>query len=343
MCRRRKLRCDRHHPCSTCSSRGLTCAYVETHPPSSWRRPTDAAPSVHDRLVLLESLVVSLVGSDSKPGASPIGDSAAADRGSLAGDHVQVPSECGSIRVSDSELRYVGGEHWAAILDSITDLKHHLDREEQLQLAGNWDHVMSDNESGLGGADCPSPHALLLYGCRRRASRYFNNLEMASLGIVHGPSFLREYETLLANPSGVPIAWIGLLFSVICLAVVTSGTNDPSQSYELEQQSLQINLYREKIVQCLIASVYTKSGPHVMETMLHHLHIEFVIRADADKDTWFLLALVVNLAMRMGYHRDPSLFKSPAASVTDSPQVIMARLFISHLLYKGQILLHRRS
>lgn len=34
--------------------------------------------------------------------------------------------------------------------------------------------------------------------------------------------------------------------------------------------------------------------------------------------------------------------KSLAASITDSPQVIMARLFLSQLFYKGKIMLHRR-
>lgn len=34
--------------------------------------------------------------------------------------------------------------------------------------------------------------------------------------------------------------------------------------------------------------------------------------------------------------------KTLAASITDSPQVIMARLFISQIFYKGQIMLHRR-
>lgn len=38
----------------------------------------------------------------------------------------------------------------------------------------------------------------------------------------------------------------------------------------------------------------------------------------------------------------PLKMKPLAASVTDPPQLIMARLFISHMYYKGQILLHRR-
>ena len=259
--------------------------------------------------------------------------------------------------------------------------------------------------------------------------------------------------------------WIGLLFGMICLAILASDARDSVHGNEMQQPSLQINLYREKMVQCLILGEYTKSAPNVLEAMIHYMYIEFAIRADADRDIWFLLALEVNLAMRMGYHRDPSHFpgisplksemrrrlwatvlmgdilissqmglprmisdwqcdtaeprnqndtdmdrdiselpnprpetemttalgtiarrrilvvlgtisdlmanvkscdyaevmrvdaklheaaasipppfkmKSMTASITDSPQVIMSRLFISHLIYKGQIMLHRR-
>ena len=252
---------------------------------------------------------------------------------------------------------------------------------------------------------------------------------------------------------------------MICLAVLASDAWDSAHNNEREQRSIQINLYREKIVQSLVLGEYTKSAPYVLETMIHYVYIEFAMHADADKDIWFLLALMVNLAMRMGYHRDPSHFprisplrsemgrriwatvlqgdvlissqmgmprmisdwkcdtaeprnindtdldqdtsqlptprpeteittalsiiarrrmltaigtvsdltanvkscnyqevmrvdaslheaaasipqpfkmKSMAASITDSPQVIMSRLFISHLYYKGQIMLHRR-
>lgn len=252
---------------------------------------------------------------------------------------------------------------------------------------------------------------------------------------------------------------------MISLAVLASDAWDSALDNEIEQQSLRIDLYREKTVQSLVLGEYTKSAPYVLETMIHYVYIEFLISADADKDIWFLLALEVNLAMRMGYHRDPSHFpgisplksemrrrvwatvqqgdilissqmgmprmisdwqcdtaeprnlndtdlnqdtselppprpeteitttlgaiarrrmltaigtisdltanvrscsdaevlradaslhkaaasipqpfkmKSMTASITDSPQLIMSRLFISHLFYKGQIMLHRR-
>lgn len=38
----------------------------------------------------------------------------------------------------------------------------------------------------------------------------------------------------------------------------------------------------------------------------------------------------------------PLRLKPMAASMTDNPQIIMARLFLYHMIYKGQVVLHRR-
>jgi len=42
--------------------------------------------------------------------------------------------------------------------------------------------------------------------------------------------------------------------------------------------------------------------------MIHYVYVEFLLCRDAREDLWFLLALQVNMALRMGYHRDPSHF-----------------------------------
>lgn len=94
---------------------------------------------------------------------------------------------------------------------------------------------------------------------------------------------------------------------MICLAVLASDASDSAHG-DQEYLSLQVDLYREKTVQCLILAEYTKSGPYVLETFVHYVYIELMLRGDADKDIWFLFALEVNLAMRMGYHRDPGHF-----------------------------------
>ena len=103
-------------------------------------------------------------------------------------------SDCGSMRASASEMHYVGGGHWAAILDSIADLKDHFEREELLRLQDSL--VLSHEHLKDGVA---SPRALLLYGCRHAISRadiiaslpsrpmvdryvsvYFNRLDLVS-------------------------------------------------------------------------------------------------------------------------------------------------------------------
>ncbi|GFF83644.1 uncharacterized transcriptional regulatory protein C1F7.11c [Aspergillus udagawae] len=267
-------------------------------------------------------------------------------------------SECGSMRISDSELRYVGGDHWVAILDGIADLKDHLDREEQLRLAQSSDLVEDEHEVGHSSgqfARARSNGAFLLYGCRRATSRheilsalppksavdryisrYFNYLDLVSSSAVHGPSFLREiqYEAFWADPSDVSIIWVGLLFGMICLACLAS---DPPDGPDAEQQSLQINLYREKIVQCLVMGEYTKCGPYALETLINYVYVEFCIRADAAKDIWFLLALEVNLARRMGYHRDPGHFSGISPFRGEMRRRLWATVLMSDILISNQM------
>lgn len=123
---------------------------------------------------------------------------------------------------------------------------------------------------------------------------------------------------------------------MICLAVLASDTWDSAHD-EMEHQSTRINLYREKIVQSLVLGEYTKSSPYVLETMLHYVYIEFAIHADADKDIWFLLALMVNLAMRMGYHRDPSNFPGISPLQSEMRRRIWAIVLQGDILISGQM------
>lgn len=128
--------------------------------------------------------------------------------------------------------------------------------------------------------------------------------------------------------------WIGLLFSMICLACMVSNQSDGPES---ETQTIQIELYREKIVQCLIMCEYTKSGPYVLETIINYNYAEFCVCPDANRDTWFLLAIEVNLAMRMGYHRDPSHFPKISAFQGEMRRRVWATVLMGDILISSQM------
>jgi hypothetical protein len=111
-----------------------------------------------------------------------------------------------------------------------------------------------------------------------------------------------------------------------------SSTMAPSAERDLQRM---VETFREKIVQCLIHGDYAKGGPYVLETLMLYIAVELFLRSDAEIGIWILLGIspllsicceaeidygffpgtIVQLAMHMGYHRDPKHFKiSPFAA-----------------------------
>ncbi|KAK7928915.1 fungal-specific transcription factor [Apiospora marii] len=239
-------------------------------------------------------------------------------------------SECGSMHISATELSYVGSDHWAAIADSIADLRHYVDRGEHLESVETLDEGSREGDS-RGETVGRSSRALLLYGCQP-GSRTEILAAMPSKTVVD-----RYYEAFWANPTGTPVIWLGLLFGMICLAVITSGASEMSHAGDAEHAILPVNIYREKTAQCLVAGEYTKSGPYVLETMIHYLYIEFLLSPDADHDLWFLLGLEVNTAMRMGYHREPSNFPALTPLQREMRRRLWGTVLLSDILISSQM------
>lgn len=159
----RRVRCDRKHPCSTCSIRGLgsSCTYADAHsraaaPRSQLRGGGSLAP-LHDRIIQLEGLVRGLLHQqlDASPTAS---DSHAppcepglvrshvadpprrgqednqSDAGVGTGRHAS-PSPSprsghGGVTIRNSGAGYVSSAHWKALLGSIAGLREHIDDAE---------------------------------------------------------------------------------------------------------------------------------------------------------------------------------------------------------------------
>ncbi|KAF4626663.1 hypothetical protein G7Y89_g11495 [Cudoniella acicularis] len=156
---------------------------------------------------------------------------------------------------------YVGSSHWAAVLDSIAELKEHFEQEEEIR------NMATDfNPSNF----VPSSWPQLLYSCQRvtkaeilssipprRAadrlvSRYFT-LDIAS-GVFHSGQFLREYDHFWEDPSAAPIMWVGLLFTIMCLGELHQHSLAPMGNTPLmptlnPDPPPSVNIFQERIVQ----------------------------------------------------------------------------------------------
>lgn len=167
-----RIRCDRQHPCKTCVGKdiALSCTYS----PGPQRKAT---VGVGDRIQQLEAMVRSLMQeqqqqslpsenlfaispAQSFPGGTPQSLStsrrgatllASVDDGVLPpplhnrkGDATPtspVLSEHGNMRLHSHGANYVSNVHWAAILDSISELNDVYETEREVAMLASSDYV----------------------------------------------------------------------------------------------------------------------------------------------------------------------------------------------------------
>ncbi|KAL4797006.1 hypothetical protein BDV19DRAFT_377753 [Aspergillus venezuelensis] len=314
-CRHRKLRCDRHNPCGACSRRGLTssCNYTTSSTPHA-QRPVapQQSTNIHGRVAELESLVVTLMKGQPLPtppsSTSPLTNVLPeAQREENAHNGDASPADPGTLKLRESGTSYVQSAHWEAILTKIRGLKEDL---------------VSDSK--------PPPGSHLFYGPNRQATRdeilaavpprsvvdRFMTLHFDSYIVtpylLHSKKFLREYESFWKDPSTTSIAWIGLMFSMLYIAAQLQSfsldfSDGRAESLKAEYLTMK-ETFREKSVQCLVLARYTTGGPYILETLITLLTGEFILLKDSATDGWLLIDMILHIAMRMGYHRDPDHF-----------------------------------
>lgn len=223
-----------------------------------------------------------------------------------------------TVRLESDATSYSSSAHWTSILDGISELRDVLD---EIPLTSQ---SSDSNPEEIRGPD-------LLFSQQRHASlneilaavpnkmesdnliaTYFQSMDIHPT-IIHRPTFERQYDEFWKNPSETPVMWIGLLFSLFALAIrfndilETNGlaTNE-AMNFSIREAKM--DHYREKIVQCLILANYTKCPPHTVETFLQYFITEYFRSSDTQFGTWMLIGILVRIAFRMGYHREPSRF-----------------------------------
>ncbi|KAI9812697.1 MAG: hypothetical protein M1832_000354 [Thelocarpon impressellum] len=203
----------------------------------------------------------------------------------------------GHIRIDDKETSYVGPDHWAAILEHITQVKDYFDVADD----------MAESQPG----ESPGP-ALLIDPSRsttkaeilasippravtdRLLSRYFRSME------------IRQYEAFWQDPWSSPTMWIALLLAMLSLATSLCRRSGEALPSQLERAERATDAFRQRTVQCLVLADYTSLVPHTLEAMLVYMHGEYNRSKDAQPGIFLMMGMVVRLALRMGYHRDPS-------------------------------------
>ncbi|KAJ5735862.1 fungal-specific transcription factor domain protein [Penicillium malachiteum] len=210
--------------------------------------------------------------------------------------HSPASSEYGSMRHHSHGANYVGSIHWSAVLDSISELKDHYEKEEEARMLANSDP-----------APYRSPGPLLLY-----QPVHTTKAEILA-SIPPRGHFLKQYENFWQDPASASLLWLGLLFSMMALSTQHQQLIEDTPEAEA---LIRISNFRERIVHCLVLGEFTKGTKYILETLIHYITLELLLCKDADIGAWLVMGIILQLALSRGYHRDPQNF--PKISLFDA-------------------------
>ncbi|KAF2872338.1 hypothetical protein BDV95DRAFT_380719 [Massariosphaeria phaeospora] len=353
-CRQRKLKCDRQQPCKACVDRGLSlsCTYAR-HAPSRAAHGPKAPHNVHERIDQLEKLVTNLMGAGNT--ATPARSNSSADPPPsevlVEGfTDPQVPDTPDRVKLENDATTYSDSSHWTSILDGIAELREHLD---EIPITD----IPSVNETGpdlLFGRQRHATKQEILASMPERAEadqlvvQYFASTVISPI-MLHRPTFLCEYEQFWEHPFETPVMWIGLLFSLFAIATrfrsVLDNLDNNSASFvdysDTSLVSVRMDFYREKVVQCLILANYTRCPQYTVDTMLQYFITEYLRSRDSQFGTWMIAGMLVRIAFRMGYHRDPSHFSNISVFRSEMRRRLWAMILQLDLMSAAQVGLPR--
>lgn len=276
----------------------------------SKRRSHKSKQSSEERLKALELLIKQIANAtntaDSIAKTIPDGSNQGEEYVRRASSHE------GCLSLGDTESSYVGSTHWSTVLDDIQDLKSVI-------LSEDSPSAEKDARSGSCASLFSSATPLVsleqildMLPEKLQVDRYLSIYFKARFIVsptIHRYQFQRQYDQFWAEPRQASPLWISILFSILCISALL-------QDFEEVHTDLNGSLthyFLEASAQCLILGDYTRPGKHCVEALLMFCQCKSLSSLDSSPELTLIFSIVVRLAFRSGYHRDPSAFSSISA------------------------------
>ncbi|WEW58877.1 hypothetical protein PRK78_004345 [Emydomyces testavorans] len=322
-CRRRKVRCNKLHPCSNCLKAKVDCVFPG--PGRAPRKPKKATETeLLARLKTLEAIVKNL-GTSAEIDGHAVKE--AKFRGHLETDACReypskgvefesVNEEMGRLVIGDGKSRYVSHRFWTRFGDEVDELKDMIDCP-----TSDEDDYPSPGISRSGSSQWTS-HDGFLFGFWSVAhslrefhlpSERFNivletYLENVApvVPIFHLPSLKNMLWNAVSNLDSVTKSTETLLFTVY-YTTITSMTPEECLSRLGEDRDTALNRYRFAVEQALARANLLNTHSLVLLQSL----VLFLICVRQDNDSRYVLSmtsLAIQIGRAIGLHRDGTTF-----------------------------------
>ncbi|KAI9727725.1 MAG: hypothetical protein M1828_005953 [Chrysothrix sp. TS-e1954] len=231
-----------------------------------------------------------------------------------------VAEELGNLSFSENHAVYTGNTHWITILEDIQTLKDELASDDGADAAPSRESTLlgASQTRGTSGPRLSlltsnpvlsKEDILEMIPSRKVVDRYishfFNAFDFAS-SVLHSDRFLAEYSNFWEDTSAAPVAWVGLLYSIMTIsAFLRQQEAEDNSTYAAEMKGT-LETYRTLTIHCLIASNYLRPSRHTIEALTLHFAVDQSTNIDMNVGNWMLIGVIIRIALRMGLHRDPS-------------------------------------
>ena len=302
-CRRRKLKCDHRTPCTSCARRGdeASCTYQRFA--NSVEQERERRLQAEARLEHLERLVQELA--QTGGALTPHEKNNVLPEAGQQTEREEIGVEA-DVRVYKEPV-FNGSTHWSAMLADIEELRSAIIPGD----AASTDDEIHEGEENIGanvilGSTAPLSiqQVLVQYlpsrqEADRLTSAYFRS-RGASAPFIHASYFRRLYLEFWKDPMSAPALWTSILFSICHIARNTLALGQV-KGYADEKFSI-------ASAHCLARGEYFRPKRFAVESLLLFVQAQCMTSLGMSPDLGLILGLIVRLATRMGYHRDPDMF-----------------------------------
>ena len=167
-------------------------------------------------------------------------------------------------------------------------------------------------------------------------TRFFNTHDPIIV-IIHRPTFQAQYNRHWEDPSKTEMMWIGMLFAVLRLAML-SYHREGDEPPEFRGKTMDMaRSFRNLVAQCLTLADYTTPHPYLIEALVFHLYGDYTQSWEADISVWVLTGVICRLAMRSGYHRDSKMFPNITPFQGEMRRRVWSFVLSADILFSFQV------
>ncbi|KAI1422984.1 fungal-specific transcription factor domain-containing protein [Xylaria sp. FL1777] len=296
LCQNRKIKCDRHTPCSNCVKANVPCTPSTPAPPRKRRRPNQ---DLQQRLARCEELLSEYTTNPRTPSADSPG-------------HEKPWRPAGRLVIDDDGTKFTDSHLWATVHREVSAMREILEDDEIEDYctpadARTPEHhssiVLSEDTDGNVQDYRPSPaHAFRLW-------QTFLEKVNPLTKVIHVPSVQPKLVEATTDPGSIPKNVEALLFSIYAMAVAALDERECQQQLGCAKEEA----YQRFSTGCRIAlmriGILKTYDLVVLQALVLYF---FSLTGRVDRHAaWILNGVTVRVAQKMGLHRDGELLGLP--------------------------------